>query len=878
MRQLTFLDIKKRLSSLSSSVNESNNTMITAANIVIESKNTKAIKEFLNNIKNQILPTQVYIDLLESAIENSTYNSDIYSITDYIIEAETKVRNAKETQTLIRRRAGNMKRKLTGKLSKKFSLESNKIKKPKNQANNITPNKSVTPKQEYNINLALECYNAILESVDRNIHCDRIIENYNRISKRFNIDSLFIENTKVNGVQDTVLELCRLIDTYNMPDYVKFNTIIETSWYGFESNNISYNKSDILEMSIDYFAFKPNGLKECKEILESSPIFDMDKDMVDKGIIMEDEPSETPIEDTLDNEDDLKDDKEENSIQETKINVSFPIVTTDKPNKNIRELNSSCVQDAINEYLSLQSKEDIDKIFKEDRENNEDTGFNKMFKKFKKEEIAKENENANLSTKLKNLVSKLYSRSVDGVLEGTPKLLVWIRSFFILGTAAVPVIGPVLMIITFIADRFIQLHYERKDVERMIKCFENEIKASKKKLSTIKDNEEKEKMKKYIKSLEEAKEKIDNYYDGLLSDEEQSKRYETMFDSEDDEDYDDIDDSDGSDLGFDDDDDFDFDFGDDDFLETSIFDDTKKVYTEFTDLITSSPITDINMYHMVKNINTEDLSSFATAVAEYPDVFYKESVYDAIINELKNTPKDNINFIERVTRTSELSNAKTILESTSPTKNPITIFDVYKYYSRLNSIYEAVLIINNAIEDKNNHYLEASFVNTLKMASIKLKQGLQKLSDKEKSISKSIDVGVNNLKKSAERSMTNDNRESIIKGSILPSASKVIKMGIMNAGIAILIHPIAAVISTLGYLATSAKYKAKERQMIIDEIEIELKMCQKYIDIAEQKNDMKALKQLLQTQRDLERQHQRIKYKMKVDFGQKVYDAKSPED
>ena len=63
--------------------------------------------------------------------------------------------------------------------------------------------------------------------------------------------------------------------------------------------------------------------------------------------------------------------------------------------------------------------------------------------------------------------------------------------------------------------------------------------------------------------------------------------------------------------------------------------------------------------------------------------------------------------------------------------------------------------------------------------------------------------------------------------------------------------------------------------MVLDEIEIELKICQKYIDIAEQKNDMKALRELLSIQRNLERQRQRIKYKMKVNFGQKYYDAKA---
>ena len=74
-------------------------------------------------------------------------------------------------------------------------------------------------------------------------------------------------------------------------------------------------------------------------------------------------------------------------------------------------------------------------------------------------------------------------------------------------------------------------------------------------------------------------------------------------------------------------------------------------------------------------------------------------------------------------------------------------------------------------------------------------------------------------------------------------------------------------------LGVSSKLKAKERQMIIDEIEIELKMCEKYLEIAERKNDMKATRQLLMIQRDLQRQLQRIKYKMKVELGQKYFDS-----
>ena len=50
-------------------------------------------------------------------------------------------------------------------------------------------------------------------------------------------------------------------------------------------------------------------------------------------------------------------------------------------------------------------------------------------------------------------------------------------------------------------------------------------------------------------------------------------------------------------------------------------------------------------------------------------------------------------------------------------------------------------------------------------------------------------------------------------------------------------------------------------------------MCEKYIQLAEDKNDLKALKQLYQIQRDLERQRGRIKYHMATK-GEKFYDTK----
>ena len=64
----------------------------------------------------------------------------------------------------------------------------------------------------------------------------------------------------------------------------------------------------------------------------------------------------------------------------------------------------------------------------------------------------------------------------------------------------------------------------------------------------------------------------------------------------------------------------------------------------------------------------------------------------------------------------------------------------------------------------------------------------------------------------------------------------------------------------------------------LNDIEIELKMCERYLRQAEEKNDMEAIRQIEITQRNLERQRQRIKYKMHVIYNQRTPDVKSKDD
>lgn len=178
------------------------------------------------------------------------------------------------------------------------------------------------------------------------------------------------------------------------------------------------------------------------------------------------------------------------------------------------------------------------------------------------------------------------------------------------------------------------------------------------------------------------------------------------------------------------------------------------------------------------------------------------------------------------------------------------------------------------ITSSNTLLQEMDITNTFKMAKENLKRSIKGLSDKEKSLSRNIDVSMNQVSRAAEKALTNDNREAVIRGSLLPSASKIIKMAIVT-GAGWLINPALTVIGVLGAIGVSKKLEAKERQLILDDIEIELDMCDRYMKIAEDKNDLKSQKDLLVTKRTLERQRQRIKYKMSVYHNQNVGNLKT---
>lgn len=1035
-------DVNKRIKGLKS-VLENNTAPSGLIQNMRETARTGRIEDATNMLKASVsmsIPFDVYMEVFDNIVRRGTVN-DIRKAGNILCEEFVhKVRDAKHMMTVFKQRLTRANSKL----------------KPKEagNANDVTINTLPEPPKS-NITESVKIYETLLEKATLYLNCDRLLENYNRVSKRFNLDKLFCENTRVNGVQDTMVELCRKIDTYNIPSDIRFNTVIETALYGFESNNIEYTKSDILEGAIEYYLFKKDGKEACKNIIENSIFFDKGDYMGDIDILTEEEPTEDEEENDIDSSmmefcsnlyesknnelinDYLKESdnfinekletlvtqpllpktitlyhgsiKKYDTIEPKSINIGtrlssprtssfwtmdmggamiFAIGKTISKN-NIEKIdhlyhlspkerkillsneNKDYIIDILRnnklylyektidsskvgrghnrhleeftidipvtpdkvyelsyydykkylkwipqnrlDYLFNCNKKDMQKYFDKsslidkaiyhnlskkskilkqiksesmsfDDNLNEETNniyyeniiketkeFKDIFNDYKKE-ISKEEKPEG---KLKSLIHKLYSRDVNSIIQETPSLLAWIRTFFIIGTATFPVIGPVIMMVGLIADRFIQMGFERKDVMKMVKAFNSEMKKTQAKIDSTDDKETKDRLIKYLKSLEKARDKINEYHDSLITSEDMEKKYNSI----------EMPYSNSYGLG-DDSNDFlkdlglDFDDLDDDFSfdeSTNIFYKISEATETLTDIVNNNTIDEYDMEMLASKLTDNDITTVAYIAQKFPDVFFSDAFKDGISSTLKDIRSDKIKFesvVDRVYRISALQKAQKILETKIEQPKYATIYEAYENVTLISETYEAIALISST-NNTPSSLLEGSISNKLNMASMKLRNVMNKLSDKDRQISKSVDIGLNNFKKGIEIALTNDNRESIIKGSILPSASKLIKLGIANAGLIAIHQPVIAIIGTLGYLGCSAKFKAKERQMLIDEIEIELKMCQKYIDIAEQKNDMKALKQLLMIQRDLQRQQQRIKYKMKVEFGQKYYDPKN---
>ena len=275
---------------------------------------------------------------------------------------------------------------------------------------------------------------------------------------------------------------------------------------------------------------------------------------------------------------------------------------------------------------------------------------------------------------------------------------------------------------------------------------------------------------------------------------------------------------------------------------------------------------------IVKQIVLSDNIEYATT----------NDLYKALESNIRSLDKDALKLIVDCIYESNIIDKNKIIDIYTEYKNELKGNDKYNCSSILET---GIDKLNKRKEPKACYYLEEyedynNITHTLLEAGklkTKLKIANKKVTDKanvvksrvvnkgkelntkQKMASEKLDNFVDNFYDKAQRELSNKNREQVIKGNILPSFSTIIKMAIGSAGLGI-INPALGAISFVGGLAVSKKGTKKEKQYILDEIEVQLELVEKKISYAESNNDMKALENLLKIKQRLQREKQRIIY------------------
>lgn len=715
-----------------------------------------------------------------------------------------------------------------------------------NSINSILINDSYVPKdiKESFINTINEC-----------TLCDRIIHNDDKLSKRFSFDKIIYENYH-KGSSYIINELCELIDTYNIPVKAKYNVALENINYSFYKNNIDESQTNIVNQITDYFLTREAVIPdiqymELKNVLSTNKFIDSDhaedvgfddvknhKYYIDKVRDLIEKQNNDRVKDKLESllsvstENDaygyMKDVYNliniDNTLQDEdkKILLSsidfIPLISqvrkewVDLKVKEFDYILSSGKNSLLESSMLLNDllKDDSD-IFGDYYIEKKKDFYNNVLES---KDLADSNDIKNLLIKFKadqekspnrfkNLRNKIFTNSPESIINEVPSILSLTRRIFVFGLMSFGPIGVISSVIISIVNKLISDSINFKQSEKLLKALNEEKDYVNGKIDSIDDEEELKKTKEYLKCLDKCIEKVQNYKDSIKDSEDDNSN-----------DFEDID----------------FDFEESCNLILSLTESGIRI----PDVNKKALIN--NIYDMVKE-STSDyslLEGLSLIVANAPSII-SINEYSTILESIK----------EQSTNILDITNINSILDN------------MYTYKLKSNEINESIIELEAC-----NILTEGVNINSIKLAMQAFKKKIQNLSTKEKSMWQAVDVHASNLANSIQKALTSDRREAIIKGSIIPSFSKCIKSLITVSTVGAVTGPYGAIITALGMFASSKYLNNRERKLIYDEIDTELKVVEKQLDIAQNDGDMNQYRFLLTYQKKLLRERQRIKYGM----------------
>ena len=677
-----------------------------------------------------------------------------------------------------------------------------------------------------NEEVAEECFNQFIQIAYVNEQCDRVLNNHAKLSKRFNLDSK-VRSCPLSDIslQSCIYDICNLIESYDIPFGVKYNIALENIMYLMVKNCMPVSNKFILETVTDYFLFQEevndDRLKDMKYILENTKFFSVeDLEPVSYLII-----DEQVLIDELENKDFITP-VYENKLHDMYLKWKEKRVKTSKQENAVSRLK---IKKIIHDY-----------------------------KKSHKKSIEK----------FKDAISRIFIQRPEAIIQELPDIMMFVRLGIVIGATS---INPILGVVTLITGFFLKMKVSREQMAKVVEQYSKERDKYKKLKDETEDEKKKEKYTALYKQYKKDTETLEMYESDLYTDAENEKREEEKWTKEAE-----------AEMG-DNNDDFDFDFDMDfDFEESVKYTEMLSILYEQLDFTKAEIMGTIK--NNIHNMTNEDIYNITEAVKLCNDIFDCPR-YIAILED-EMLSGNNMSYLSGIQRKDTIKNCihdieqikyDSLLESYTPDNNCVPTVDImYDILKCKHDIMEDTLELvtrykNSTInEAKENSGM--SFMSKLKIASANLKRFALKAKDKDKQLSLKMDSEITRTAKAAKRAMISNNRESIIRGSFLPSASKCIHIALAS-GAAYLINPVLAIIGLIGFIGCSKVLTEKERNLILDDIDIEIKMCDKYLKIAEDKDDLVAVREIMKTKRDLERQRTRILYNKNYVFkGKKQYD------
>ena len=761
-----------------------------------------------------------------------------------------------------------------------------------------------------------ECYEQIQETAKNIRNYDRVLDNHRKLCKRFNINDI-VENAK--DYELCVYELCELIDSYDMPFEVKYNVALENVLYLFELNNKFYDKNP--KEVIDEFFYtrdlSTENLQFMENIIEENRFYYEKKECQVKRInefdLIIEESKENPVKKLID---DFK--KEDNkSIEKMKklinsIYTKSPQQIIDgTPNfltwlRTIVIISVFSIQPLVglivlftDRLIALHLKRNqIEKVLK-----NYKSEINKVERKLDKTNNEKTKERLNkyheeLSSQYSVLKEYSDSLKTERELDEEDEIYEACLAEGIFDKITVgEELDHVKKIIQFEFKRVLERlriasknKYKRyfdngtfyfvaeEEINNFLYSFDKELgryldAAGNICMSFCKCNIEElfgEDFKNNAFSILDdlsnfckigANDKVNISYEGtgnevyliftyleplyisadIRSEVRENYFHPMTFNS----------------LGT--------------IVEISNIFETMEKYpiNEFIEDLIEEATSPLEVQDIIKYLSTSSLFSIdettniLMAIRENTNSIHREYIIHMIDRFVKesvnmNEPEFDLEtFKEDVEIYTLLSEGlkETIAEKIKQTKEKAAIKkDETK--DKLNKAKEAI-----------NKKASAASV-TAQLGAQAAKGKTKELDSKQRQLSKQLDDGLSVLAKRIEQAAISKNREQIIKGSVLPSASRIIKNAI-TFGAAWAVNPAIAAIGALSMLFVSKNATKRERALILDEIDIELKIVERKIARAEAEDNDEVVRNLYQIQNKLRREKQRLKYRMAVYYNQK---------